>query len=132
MNSVSIMIVENNNDLRATLRHAFEDRGYLTWTCPTPEIAISIFAAIRPNVVLLDLDLEWADPIHLIDLWKEMSPHTRIIVESSDAEAQRMRDAVQHGAQAFLVKPYSMPPLFDLLEKDTPPTPTQLLHRAAA
>jgi two-component system, chemotaxis family, chemotaxis protein CheY len=120
MQPVSIMIVENNTDLRNTLRHAFEDRGYLTWTCHAPEIAVSIFAAIHPSVVLLDLDFEGARPMELLDAWKEMSPHTRVIVESTTADAHRMREAIDHGARAFLIKPYTLAPLFDLLEQEMP------------
>lgn len=120
MKPLSIMIVENNTDLRNTLRHAFEDRGYLTWTCPAPEIAVSIFAAIQPSVVILDLDFEGPNPLRLIDAWRELSPNTRVIVESTATDAVRMREAMDRGAYAFLVKPYSLEPLFDLLEKEIP------------
>jgi len=133
MKTVSIMIVENNTDLRNTLRHAFEDRGYLTWTCPGPEIALSIFDAVHPNVVLLDLDFEGTDPMALLDIWKDLSPKTLVIVESKTADARRMRDAIDHGAQAFLIKPYSLTPLFDMLEKDLPPgAPAAAMLRKAA
>ena len=134
MKPASIMIVETNSDLRNTLRHAFEDRGYLTWTCPAPEIAISIFAAVHPSVVLLDLDFEGANPLQMIDTWKQMAPNTRVIVESTTADAQRMREAIDHGAQAFLIKPYSLAPLFDLLEEQFPPQPPAAFEfkRAAA
>jgi len=52
------MIVETNTDLRNTLRHAFEDRGYMTWTCPAPELAISIFTVVQPSIVIVDLDFQ--------------------------------------------------------------------------
>src|SRR5690348_822241 len=107
---VSIMIVENNNDLRNTLRHAFEDRGYLTWTCPVLEIASSIFEAIQPSIVILDLDLEGQNILDLIESWRRKAPHTRVIVESEKEDAFLMREALMHGAQAFLTKPYSLPP----------------------
>jgi DNA-binding NtrC family response regulator len=118
MKVASIMILENNTDLRNTLRHAFEDRGYLTWTCPAPEIAISIFRAVLPSIVIVDLDFKETDVLRLIDVWRVLAPHTRVIVESTTADADRMREALAHGAQAFLTKPYSLSPLFDLLEKD--------------
>jgi DNA-binding NtrC family response regulator len=119
----SIMIVENNADLRNTLRHAFEDRGYTTWTCPAPEIAVSIFRAVQPSIVIVDLDFEGFDVLPLIDAWREIAPHTRVIVESTTADADRMREALAHGAQAYLTKPYSLAPLFELLEKEIPTTP---------
>ena len=117
------MIVEKNSDLRDTLRHAFEDRGYITWSCPVPELAISIFTAVLPEIVIVDLDFEGINVLRLIDVWREIEPQTRIIVESTNADANRIREAMAHGAQAFLTKPYSLAPLFDLLEKDIPTDP---------
>jgi len=120
MKPVSVMIVENNTDLRNTLRRAFEDHDYPTWTCQEPETAVSVFAAIHPSVVLLDLDIEWANPLELIDAWKDISPETRVIVESVTADAVRMQEAIDHGAQVFLIKPYSLTHLFELLEGENP------------
>ena len=117
------MIVETNTDLRNTLRHAFEDRGYMTWTCPAPELAISIFTVVQPSIVIVDLDFQGINVLHLLDIWRDIAPHTRVIVESTTADANRMREAMDHGAHAFLTKPYSLPPLFDLLEKDIPTDP---------
>ena len=94
MKSVSIMIVENNPHLRSILRHAFEDRGYLTWTCPGPEIATSIFGAIHPNIVLLDLDFEGAELLHLIQSWKELSPETRVIMVEKNISLNTLADTM--------------------------------------
>jgi len=117
------MIVENNADLRNVLQHAFECRGYITWTCRAPEIAMSLFETIQPNVVILDLDFEGARTLELLDTWHEHSPQTRVIVESATSDAERVREAMNHGAHAFLTKPYSLAPLFHLLENDIPPAP---------
>jgi len=118
MKPVSIMIVDDNADYRDQLRHAFEDRGYLTWTCPGHEIAESIFAAIQPNIVVLDLDLGETNPLDLIDAWREMAPGTRILVELTVPDVHRLRQALDHGAHAFVIKTHSFAPLFDLLEKE--------------
>ncbi len=123
MKYVSIMIVENNSDLRNTLRHAFEDRGYLTWSCRAPEIAVSLFETVRPTVVILDLDFEDGHSFDLLDIWRERSPKTRVIVESASSDAERMQEAMKHGAHAYLTKPYSLAPLIRLLENAFPPTP---------
>jgi DNA-binding NtrC family response regulator len=89
----------------------------------------------------LDLDFEGPNPLRLIDAWRALAPHTRVIVESIVTDAGRMREAIDRGAYAFLVKPYSLAPLFDLVEKDIPPGPpnacrpagkTEPIRRAAA
>jgi DNA-binding NtrC family response regulator len=123
MKPASIMIVENNTALRNILRHAFENRGYITWTCPAPEIAISIFSAIQPSIVILDLDFEGFNSLPLIDAWRVLSPETRVIVESTCTDDTRMQEAIVHGAHACLAKPFDLLPLFELLERDFPHGP---------
>jgi DNA-binding NtrC family response regulator len=118
--SVSIMIVENNSDLRQTLRHAFEDRGYLTWTCRNPDIAVSIFESIQPSVVILDLDFD-ENVLQILESWRLIAPDTRVVVESAEANTERIRAAMERGAHAFLTKPFSLVPLFQLLEDGMPP-----------
>lgn len=119
----SIMIVEMNLELRNLLRHAFESRGYLTWTCPLAELATSIFEAAQPSAVILDLDVETIDCTSLIEEWHRKDPRAKIIVESGDGNMDRIRKAMDHGAEAFLSKPYSLAPLFELLEKEIPAEP---------
>jgi len=126
MKPASIMIVEKDADLRNTLRNAFETRGYLTWTCLAPEIALSISAAVQPSVILFDLDSQTSDPLDLIDAWMRLAPPPRVIVESKSGDTERMRQAMEHGAHAYLIKPYSLAPLFDLLEKEIPPSEPDL------
>ena len=46
-----------------------------------------------------------------------------VLVANPDAE--RMRKALIHGAAAFLTKPYTLAPLFNLLEQKTPTPPPQ-------
>lgn len=117
----SILILENNLEMRTILQHTFESRGYMTWTCPMVELAPSIFEAAQPSVVILDLDIESLDCIHLIDEWHARSPQAKIVVESGDGNMDRIKLALDHGAHAFLAKPYSLAPLFELIETEIPP-----------
>ncbi len=110
----SVMIIERNADLRHILRHVFEDRGYLTWTCPIPEIANSIFDAIQPNFVILDLDYEGTDCMQMLDDWLKHTPMTRVIVDS--ASPSRLEEAKKRGAKDCLAKPFQLGPLFQILD----------------
>ena len=117
MKPTSVMIVEYNTDLRNTLMHAFEDRGYITWTFPSADIAVSIFATIQPLVIVLDLDVVGSQAVEMIEACKEQCPYASLIVESSTADSARIQEAIEHGAEAFLSKPYAMEPLFEIIDK---------------
>ena len=112
------MIVEMDAQMRNYFRHAFIARGYKTWTCPWPEIANSIFTAVHPELILLDWDGRDARALELLDTWKKTDPETRVIIESDTADAPRMEMAMDHGADAFVVKSLSLVTLFHLIENE--------------
>jgi DNA-binding NtrC family response regulator len=132
MKPTSVMIVENNPDLRTTLRHAFEDRGFITWTFPSPEIAISIFSTFQPTVIILDLDVAGSQACEMIDTCREQCPLASLIVESNSEDSARMQEAMEHGAQAFLVKPYALAPLFEIINQKIPPRPPMVIPMTQA
>lgn len=119
--SLSVIIVEQDGDLRKRLMDAFESRGYVTWTCPAPEVATCIAAAVRADIVLLDLDIAGPKALDFLKLWKEMAPDTRVVVESSEIDPETMRRMMEQGADAFVLKPLALSPLFNLLEIGEPP-----------
>ena len=67
--------------------------------------------------MLLDLDLIGSHSYQMMDDWRLQCPHTRVIVESSTADEGRMREAMNHGARAFLVKTQVLASLFTVLEQ---------------
>jgi len=127
MESVSIIIVENSTELRNTLRNAFEKRGYIALNCRNPEMVVPLLETFHPHIMIVDLDIPdfEGDIFELMTVWHQISPHTRLIVESASADPERLRQAVIHGAEACLTKPYSLPPLFRLLESPVPGVPPQ-------
>jgi DNA-binding NtrC family response regulator len=116
MKATSVMIVENNPDLRTTLRNAFEAHGYATWTFPSPEIAVCIFSTVQPTVIVLDLDVLGERAYEMIEACKVLCPNSSVIVECNTGDTAQGKKAVEHGAQAFIVKSHSLAPLFEILE----------------
>jgi len=134
MKPTSVMIVEFNTDSCNALRHAFEDRGYITWSFPSPDIAVSIFSTIQPSVILLDLDVVGWEGLHMIDDCKKVCPHSSVIVESRASDLARIQEALHHGADAYLVKPHPIASLFEFLDQRMPAPPPIVIpfNQAAA
>ena len=127
MKTVSIIIVENDSELRNKLRHAFESRGYVAWNCRDPEFVACLLESVQPSIIILDLDISdfEGDIFAVMGTWHTLSPKTRVIVESANSDAERMRKALVHGAEAFLTKPFSLDPLFNLLDNTISSAPHQ-------
>ena len=79
----SVIIVENNLDIRTQLMYAFEQRGYLTWTCPSTDVAVQLFSTILPDIVVMDLDLNDGEAMAILQTWKQVADRRSTRLNSS-------------------------------------------------
>jgi DNA-binding NtrC family response regulator len=117
MTFTSILIVEPESEMRERLKQAFESRGYRTWTCPAADVALECLATVQPQVMLVNLDGSEAWALELLEGLQRQRMAVRVIVGSAHADPTRMREIMDRGAYAFLLRPFSIEPLFDLLER---------------
>jgi DNA-binding NarL/FixJ family response regulator len=66
--------------------------------------AVEVTAALRPDVVLMDLVMPEIDGVAAITLIKRAQPRVRIIALTTFAEADLVLRAVQAGADGYLLK----------------------------
>ncbi len=108
--SLSVLLVEDDVALRATLAHALEFEGYRVEAADSLAAGESVFrrrGAGLPDLVLLDLGLPDGDGGDLIH-WVRAQSDIPVLVISArydDAAKVRLLDA---GADDYLVKPFSI------------------------
>ena len=64
--SPSVLIVEDEPDLRAVFRLALRLEGYDVWEASSGEEALSMLAARRPDAVILDIRLPGIDGFEVL------------------------------------------------------------------
>jgi DNA-binding response OmpR family regulator len=127
----TVMIIDNDVQSRTEIRDVFIQRGYPTWSCAVGHLLLPLFEAIRPDIVLIDLDY-FEDALKVMRRWKAHAPRTRFIVKTSAADGKNMQTFLENGADAYLMKPCTLTPLFQLLENGVPPASgSHRLKRAA-
>jgi two-component system, OmpR family, KDP operon response regulator KdpE len=109
--STSVLLVEDDRELRATLRAALEVEGWRVQTSASLADAQALLAhqgRVEPfDVVLLDLGLPDGDGQALLDTLRR-TPNTSVIVISArDADGSKIR-LLDAGADDYLVKPFSI------------------------
>jgi len=122
MKPPSIVIIEKDSETRDLLMLAFESRGYMTWTCSGMDVAISLFLTAQPDVVLIDVDENEERMLNFVQTWKTAAPRTQVIVQSGNSAEDHRKDALNHGAYAYLLKPVTPEILFEALN-DVRPEP---------
>jgi two-component system KDP operon response regulator KdpE len=112
-----ILLVEDDNDLRAMIARGLQATGYLVFQAANFRQAIDEMA-VKPNLMILDINLPDATGWDVADWLESMTSAVPIIVISGlKPDEKRLQ---QFKPRAFLPKPFAIDDLFDLVQKYAP------------
>ena len=103
-----VMIVDDEEGIRATLSGIFEDEGYVTVSAGSGEEAIRLAKESPPDIVVLDVWLSGMDGIQTMKELRDSSPDLPVIIISGHANIELAVKATKIGAYDILEKPLSM------------------------
>ena len=106
---IKVLIVDDIAETRDHLTKllAFEQTVEVAGAAGTGEEAIQMAMDLRPDVVVMDINMPGMDGIAAAELISQRLPQVAIIMMSVHGEAEQMRRSLQAGAREFLVKPFS-------------------------
>ena len=106
--------------LRTLLRMAIEEEGFLV-VGENDDIASLLATCVseRPDIVLLDLEMEEGKTLRLIEDILDVDPGMAIIAVS-DPKEEYGESILAAGARAYLQKPFSTYDLTDIMRKVSP------------
>jgi two-component system nitrogen regulation response regulator NtrX len=103
-----VMIVDDEEGIRAALSGIFEDEGYETVSASSGEEAIRLAKESPPDIAILDIWLSGMDGIQTMKELKEVHPDLPVIIISGHANIELAVKATKIGAYDILEKPLSM------------------------
>jgi two-component system OmpR family response regulator len=107
MSSVKVLVVDDELSIRTLVRRYLEREGYQVEIAENGEMAMRLFDAIQPNLVILDLMLP---DINGYELCQRMQARNNVYVLMLTARGDES-DKVQGfalGADDYLTKPFSL------------------------
>jgi DNA-binding response OmpR family regulator len=109
-----ILIVEDDQHFRDTVRSILEDEGWAVDTAADSRQALASFARTRPELLVVDWGLRESDAeVVAKALRRSDGPEVPILLITADGNAARK--AGRLGAFAYLQKPFDMAKLIDLV-----------------
>src|SRR6266478_5873117 len=111
-----ILLVDDQEELRALLSDSFRVRGYEVMEASDAAGLKACLTGPQPDVVLLDFKLPDADGLDLLPLIKREWPETESIVLSGYATLDSAVEATKRGAFHFQTKPHNEG-LYSLVER---------------
>ena len=103
---VRILAVDDDPQALVHVREALTKAGYEPILTGDPDAVGRLIAEQRPHLVLLDLMLPEVDGIELLDLVPELR-ELPVIFLSAYGGDRRIARALEHGADDYIVKPFS-------------------------
>lgn len=104
-NSDTILIVDDEAQIRRLLEIALSANGYNVKEASTGNIAIAMAASFQPAIIILDLGLPDIDGLDLIKRFREWYSNPIIVLSVRNAEEDIIR-ALDNGANDYLAKPF--------------------------
>ncbi len=102
----TLLLVDDDPTVLRIIGDYFEREGYEVWRDGTGEQAIETFHRVRPDVVLLDLQLP--DTNGLVVLERLRRERAAVILLTGQGDIETAVKAMQLGAENFLTKPVDM------------------------
>ena len=101
----SILVVEDDDAIRAAVRRGLSERGYAVASAANGMSGLEQVLRDQPQVVLLDLGLPDIDGITLIAMIRAASTVPIIVITAQDDDPTMVR-ALDEGADDYVVKPF--------------------------
>ncbi len=103
---VSVLVVEDEELMRAILRQLLEDSGYDVFTSDCAENALHLFSEHDIAVTLTDIKMSGKDGLELLDQIKSVDPEAIVIIMTAFSSVDSAVAALRKGAYDYVTKPF--------------------------
>ncbi|HEX5720250.1 MAG TPA: response regulator, partial [Thermoanaerobaculia bacterium] len=104
-----LLIVDDSSTVRRSIeRHILSERVTEIYQAANGREAIELFERYRPEFVTMDLTMPEMDGLTCITKMMTLKPDTRLMVISALGDSETAIEAVERGANEYVVKPFSV------------------------
>lgn len=101
---ISVLLVEDNPAMRALIRSLVEEVTPRVHECDSGREAVAVYEAVRPDWVLMDIELAGLDGIAATRSIRRLDPEARVIIVTAHGDDEYRQAADAAGALAFVLK----------------------------
>jgi PAS domain S-box-containing protein len=117
--NITILLVEDEQDIRIVNQNYLERSGYTVVTASNGQSAIDIICGnqLKIDLVLLDLKLSDMDGRTLLPYLREHRPSAKVLICSGYGPDDQMEELLDAGVCGFIQKPFTLNELLDKLHE---------------
>lgn len=112
------LIADDDPDMRNLLRDFLEELGCtVDIEVENGRDALKHLGIIQPDIAFIDIEMPVKTGLEVLQEIKEISPKTKPIIVSGHNTIANVKSALALGAKGFVVKPYEIDKIKQILEK---------------
>src|SRR5207248_4502042 len=129
----TVLIVEDEPDLRDALAAVLRRRGYAVLTAGGAAAAEDLLGRAAPALVITDMMLPGSSGFQVVRAVKDRPGGDRVpvVMVSANASAAHRDYALAAGADRFVAKPFALGTLLQTVTDLCPPAPAAVIRSAA-
>lgn len=113
-----VLAVDDSVFVVEELRHTLQETDYeIVASCSSGEAALELYGTFLPDLVMMDIILPGMDGVEALRTLVKRWPDARVIVVSSLAFDDVIKQAVSAGACGFVGKPFDKKQLLETFNK---------------
>src|SRR6266446_2740513 len=115
--SETILVVDDEENIRHTLRGVLADEGFEVLEAPDGRRALELLQHAAPRLAIVDVWMPEMDGIELVERMREQAPGVPIIVISGHGTIETAVRVIRLGAFDFLEKPFQLESLLQVVDR---------------
>ncbi len=113
--SETILVVDDEENIRHTLRGVLADEGFEVLEAPDGRRALELLEHVAPRLAIVDVWMPEMDGIELVERMRNQAPGVPIIVISGHGTIETAVRVIRLGAFDFLEKPFPLDALLNVV-----------------
>ena len=119
VNQITILIVEDDQDLRESLAAALRDEGYNVISAQDADEAIASVKAHKAAIVFMDICLPGMNGVEVYKAIKKIQPTATTVMMTGFFVQDLVNAAISAGAYDIIYKPFTMDDILKVIKKIT-------------
>jgi nitrogen regulation protein NR(I) len=112
----TILIVDDDKSIRYSLKRMME-KDFSILTAQNGEEALGRFRENPPDLIIMDIKMPGRSGIEILKEIRSIDPKSLVIIMTAYGTTETAIEAMKYGAFDYILKPFSIPKMKDLIEK---------------
>ena len=113
---MKVLIADDSEFMRSLLREILEEEYTIAGEVENGVEAIELYNENDPDLVMMDIVMPIRDGIEATDEITDSDPGAKVIMCTSVGQEQKMKNAIQAGAEGYITKPFQKPSVLEEIE----------------